>query len=644
MNFSDIINHNNISSIKYDEYFKSRILLSKEFYDSPGKEHYRFLSYLSTLYNNVHILDIGTHLGETAIALSYNETNIIHSFDIIHKVSLDKKERKNIQFHIEDILTVVETREKWKDIILSSTFIVLDLDSHNGTMEYDFYLFLLENKYNGFVICDDIWYFKEIRDNFWYKIPDEYKYDITSYGHWSGTGVLTFNKQIQFHKNDNSDWTLVTAYFNLTKCPDASHEIKQRDNNYYLSHSISTLCLPYNLVIYCDNDSFEEIQKIRPSFLEHKTKYVIREFDSFSFQDTEVPEFTDFTFKTYREIINSNRSKKPYYFDNRNTASYYLFCMSRYIMLKETIQNNPFESTHFSWINFCIERMGYMNVKYLDEALSIKRNKFSTCYIDYIPKSLVENMNEYFKWGRCSMCSGFFTGNKEYMYKVCDLIGKKFLFYLHNGYGHADEQLYSPVYFENPDLFEHYYGDYQQMITNYTYVYDAPENPIRNFIRNSYENKNYTKCIEACNFLLKSLKLNKCRLDGEQINHLHNYYFNSKLLLEENYSFSEYVDINTEANFIYHSIIQSALNNNKNCCFQVCKKMIDCIKNNTKFPSNIYFSIYFSYYVSSFYVCQDESKGIVEKIFELCKGDSIFNDTYKSNKQFYDDQFKFINL
>ena len=109
------------------------------------------------------------------------------------------------------------------------------------------------------------------------------------------------------------------------------------------------------------------------------------------------------------------------------------------------------------------------------------------------------------------MCSGFFTGNSYYMYKVCDLIEKKFIHYVEKGYGHADEQLYSPVYFDNPDLFEHYYGDYQQMITNYVYIYESPEAPIHNFIRNSF-GKNYNKCYEACLFVLKSYSLGKCKL------------------------------------------------------------------------------------------------------------------------------------
>ena len=192
-------------------------------------------------------------------------------------------------------------------------------------------------------------------------------------------------------------------------------------------------------------------------------------------------------------------------------------------MLKDVIQKNPFHSTHFAWINICIERMGYKNVMHLDEALSRKRDRFSTCYIDYIPESLVLNTAEYYTWGRCSMCSGFFTGNKEYMGKACDLIENKFLEYLAMGYGHADEQLFSAVYFQNKDIFEHYYGDYRKMISNYAYVYDAAEPPIYNFIRNSYKHKDYKKCKEACEYVWKSIELGKVECAPEFLTELQGY-------------------------------------------------------------------------------------------------------------------------
>ena len=110
------------------------------------------------------------------------------------------------------------------------------------------------------------------------------------------------------------------------------------------------------------------------------------------------------------------------------------------------------------------------------------------------------------------------------MYNVCDLIEKKFLEYLDKGYGHADEQLYSPVYFQNTELFEHYYGDYTQMVTNYRYIYDSPEPPIYNFITRSFEHKNYKKCLEACNFVFTSHFLGKCSLDNGWLDRMYDIY------------------------------------------------------------------------------------------------------------------------
>ena len=327
--------------------------------------------------------------------------------------------------------------------------------------------------------------------NIWYLVYLENKELFNTYNADHDSSMMS-----GYSKPENSDWTLVTAYFNLGKSCDASKEIIERDSDYYFSHSISTLQLKNNMVIYCDQESMESIQKIR---LRKPTVYIIRDFENFS--------ISGISFTEYRQIIKNNRIKNPYNFDNRNTPSYYLFCISRYIMLMDVIKENPFKSTHFAWINFCMERMGMENIHRLPEALSVYRDKFSTCYIDYIPEKIINNTPEYFLWGRCGMCSGFFTGNTYYMYKVCQLIIEKFLYYLKLGYGHADEQLYSPVYFENPELFEHYYGDYNQMITNYKHCYQLPENIIHNFITNSFNCGHYIKCQEACKFILKSPNL-----------------------------------------------------------------------------------------------------------------------------------------
>lgn len=489
-----------------------------DFIEKPGKNLNYLLAYLSTKFNNTNIIEIGSFSGKNTLALSYNPTNNIYSFNIKKEQIHDEiKNVKNIHI-FEDNLLDIEIQEKWKSFILNCPFILLDIDPHNGIDELAFYEYLQKIQYPGFLICDDIWYFKEMRDNFWYNIPNEIKYDLTLMGHWSGTGIISFNPEIKFPKPDISNWTLVTAYFNLAKSPDANNEIKERDANYYCSHATSTLALPYNLIVYCDEESLETIKSMRPAFLADKTRYEIRDFNNLRFKKN--GQLLDKTFEDYREKIADNRKNNNYYVNNRNTPSYYLFCMARYLMLKEVIEENHFGSTHFAWINFCIERMGYQNLIHLEEALAVNRAKFSTCYIDYIPENIVRDVPQYYWYGRCSMCSGFFTGNKEYMYKACELIEDRFLDFLERGHGHADEQLYSAVYFDYPEIFDHYYGDYLQMITNYKYIYDAPDAPLTNFVRNSFDSHNYKKCLEACQFVWKSFALGKCNLSDNWIEFL----------------------------------------------------------------------------------------------------------------------------
>lgn len=496
----------------------------------PGKTHYRLLQYLSRAVSSGNIVEIGTGDASNILSLS-SESKKLHTFDSSCRIrdnTIIKQiyANRNIIVHYDDILTDREKRDHYRSLLLTSSLIFIDLlqtcNSDKLTEIVEFVRFLQENQYPGLIVANGIWYDKEMRDGFWLSVVDDtYKLDLTEFGHVKGTGVITFSERkeevypflpFQQKKEHRENWTLVTAYFNLTKCSDASDEIKARDHVYYFHHAVFTLSLPYHLVIYCDPESLPEIQRYRPKYLEHKTRYIILEFDQFMAYGK--------NFAEYREKIIQNRQEKPYHFDNRNTASYYLFCMSRYIMLQNTIVQNPFGSTHFCWINFCMERMGYLNCVHLDEALSVKRDKFSTCYIDFIPEHLVKNTAEYFRWGRCGMCSGFFTGNAQYMFQTCGAILAKFAEYVEQGYGHADEQLYSPVFFEHPDWFEQYFGDYQEMITNYRYIYDAPEKPLRNFIRNSFSCGFYAKCFEACQNLWESYTLGKCDLDEGQLRDL----------------------------------------------------------------------------------------------------------------------------
>lgn len=92
--------------------------------------------------------------------------------------------------------------------------------------------------------------------------------------------------------------------------------------------------------------------------------------------------------------------------------------------------------------------------------------------------------------------------------------------------------MYSPVYFKYPELFDHYYGDYTEVITNYCYVYDHPERPLSIFIKNTFNQGYYDRCYEACRFVWTSFVNDKCRLTTEQIQQLCYFKTMSKLYLK----------------------------------------------------------------------------------------------------------------
>ena len=492
-----------------------------EFFGVPGKQHYNLLSYLATRLSGATIIDIGTHMGSSALALSVNPTNTVYSFDIVRKTPLS--DLPNVNFEIVDLWNPA-TRDFWAPIVLGSSLIVLDIDPHSGVPEYEFYLWLKENDYKGLLFCDDIHYFKEMRDNFWFKVPSSEKIDATAVGHWSGSGIISFRPRPDIVWETYaglqtigataiedeaavppSPWTVVTAYFDLTKMPDATAAINARDRKHYLDSAATTMNLDQNLVVFCEEDMLEELKALRPERLLEKTRFYTVNFE-------------DLPLTKYRSKIAENRVKHSYAPDPRNTPSYYLLCMARYALLKRVMEENPFDSTHFSWLNLCIERMGFNNIVHLEEVFSgVPRDKVSTTYIDYLSKETIQNLPEYFQFGRCSLCSGFFTGNKEYFTEFCNRIEEQFMEYLEAGYGHADEQLFSPVYFKYPELFDLYYGDYQQMITNYRFTYENPAITMGLLIPKSAAAGDWKTCFNACKFLWTSHEQGKIVLSDLEL-------------------------------------------------------------------------------------------------------------------------------
>jgi hypothetical protein len=164
---------------------------NSQYFDlQAGREHYRLLAWLSLQLEKSEIVyDIGTYLGFSALALSYNRTCKVKTYDIVScipKNQISPEYRSNIEFYIEDILESKEFAT-----LLQAPIIVLDTN-HDGIFEKKFYEALHRHDFRGLLVCDDI-HLNPQMEEFWNSIPGD-KIDVTSVGHWSGTGIVMFDK------------------------------------------------------------------------------------------------------------------------------------------------------------------------------------------------------------------------------------------------------------------------------------------------------------------------------------------------------------------------------------------------------------------------------------------------------------------
>ena len=186
--------------LKNSQYY----LYPEYFINPPGKEHYLLLASLGIQIKNKKIIELGTSTGLSAIALNYgnikyNNNNTIYTYDICNGIIPNIFDNTNIQYILENFFDPF-IREQNKEHILSSDVIFIDIDPHQGLLEYEMYNWLKNNNYKGIVLFDDIKlgvghmgvYSGESMQKFWGKIDEENKMDLTPVGHWCGTGLIYY--------------------------------------------------------------------------------------------------------------------------------------------------------------------------------------------------------------------------------------------------------------------------------------------------------------------------------------------------------------------------------------------------------------------------------------------------------------------
>ena len=164
-----------------------------QFFDVYPGEHYRLLRGLCRVRNIHEAVEIGTFTGMGAYTLSQEDVKV-DTFDIVawdrfrqSQLSHDLIDSGRVTQHISD-LSDPQQFEKHRKILEDADLIFLD-GPKDGKFEYALWPLLktLKRRHGRLLLVDDIRLMPMIQ--FWNDI--EYpKMDMTSLGHWSGTGLV----------------------------------------------------------------------------------------------------------------------------------------------------------------------------------------------------------------------------------------------------------------------------------------------------------------------------------------------------------------------------------------------------------------------------------------------------------------------
>ena len=301
------------------------------------------------------------------------------------------------------------------------------------------------------------------------------------------------------------DCTLTTSCFDLTRFHPGSRSLNEA-----IEKMRTLLSVPCYLVIYTDTECFEIIQSIRNEYgLDNLTKYVVQRFETLYYYK-------------YVDIVKKNRCVYWPTRDSRTCAENHILQISKVDFVRQTILTNPFQTTTFGWIDAnCGIGFSKIAEDYLGtgekvnpaELLlkvlrSVPVDKLHLQVLNVTDKRFKEKgaKREFYSSYRWIVCGSFYTMGPEVGLRYVKRMDELFCEATEIGVGHGDEMLMLEILDEFYDDIDRGYGDYSQILNNYSapvnnlwYIYHCV---VKNYLAMGY----YKECCDVCQKVVYSVE------------------------------------------------------------------------------------------------------------------------------------------
>jgi hypothetical protein len=273
-----------------------------------------------------------------------------------------------------------------------------------------------------------------------------------------------YNEEIK--KFNHIDWgkcknpikqlpTIITMLYNIREKENDTTGCKfnHKMDKYINSAKEFILKLPYPLIIFTDDTNI--IQTI-----EEERKQMQKETYMFN------RKFEDTYFYKHKERL--TELQKSFHIKNgcldHETPLYIILNNNKFDFVENAINLNPFNSSHFIWMDFGINHVAQNTDEIHNWILNIPDKVKQLCINPY-----VENINEkeLFQYIYHHTAGGLFSGSSNNLLKYCELFKTKTEKIYQEDWYQIDEAVMTMIQRENSELFEFFYGDYQGIISNY---------------------------------------------------------------------------------------------------------------------------------------------------------------------------------
>ena len=251
--------------------------------------------------------------------------------------------------------------------------------------------------------------------------------------------------------------TIVTMIYDIRKMENYSNDDNRNINGYIDLAKNFILKLPYPIVIFIDTNEKEIYNSIYNTRASHNLSHLTHIYN-LDFKETYF----------YKDLSKITELQQTFFIRNgdliHETPLYVILNNNKFCFLEKTIELNPFNSSHFIWMDFGINHVA-KDPEYIHEWITKVPDKIKQlCINPYIeniePKTYFQNI-----YHNCA--GGLFSGSKENMLKYIELFKQKTEQIYNEEWYQIDEAVMTMVQRENYELFDFFYGDYEGIISNY---------------------------------------------------------------------------------------------------------------------------------------------------------------------------------